>query len=115
MWQLRRQHQAELARQKNEETARRLASGGLGAGDGQGPNRTTGDITAYRNVDDIPSRELKIHVSIATSNPQGEIQEIWPLEYYFPQSRYILTAYLMLRRTTTSGEFIDCTLHQSLI
>lgn len=60
--QQRRQHQAELARQKNEETARRLASGGLGSGDGQGPNRTTGDITAYRSVDDIPARELKIHV-----------------------------------------------------
>lgn len=58
----RRQHQAELARQKNEETARRLASGGLGSGDGQGPNKTTGDIIAYRNVDDIPARELKIHV-----------------------------------------------------
>lgn len=61
--QQRRQHQAELARQKNEETARRLASGGLGSGDGQGPNKTTGDIVAYRNVDDIPARELKIHVS----------------------------------------------------
>lgn len=63
MQQQRRQHQAELARQKNEETARRLASGGLGSGDGQGPNKTTGDIIAYRNVDDIPARELKIHVS----------------------------------------------------
>jgi hypothetical protein len=30
---LRRQHQAELARQKNEETARRLAGGGNEAGD----------------------------------------------------------------------------------
>lgn len=61
--QQRRQHQAELARQKNEETARRLASGGLGSGDGQGPNKTSGEIIAYRNVDDIPARELKIHVS----------------------------------------------------
>lgn len=61
--QQRRQHQAELARQKNEETARRLASGGLGSGEGQGPNKSTGDIVAYRNVDDIPARELKIHVS----------------------------------------------------
>jgi hypothetical protein len=59
----RRKHQAELARQKNEETARRLASGGLGSGDGQGPNKTSGEMIAYRNVDDIPARELKIHVS----------------------------------------------------
>ncbi|MCO5601625.1 hypothetical protein L7F22_055748 [Adiantum nelumboides] len=60
---LRRQHQAELARQKNEETARRLASGGLGQGDGQGAVRTTGDLVAYRNVDDIPfSKELMIQV-----------------------------------------------------
>ena len=64
MQQQRRQHQAELARQKNEETARRLASGGLGSGDGQGSNKTTGDIIAYRNVDDIPARELKIHVRL---------------------------------------------------
>lgn len=68
MYQQRRQHQAELARQKNEETARRLASGGLGSGDGQGPNKTTGDIIAYRNVDDIPARELKIHVSNISLN-----------------------------------------------
>ncbi|KAH7421678.1 hypothetical protein KP509_13G070600 [Ceratopteris richardii] len=60
---VRRQHQAELARQKNEETARRLASGGLGQGDGQGVVRTTGDLVAYRNVDDIPfSKELMIQV-----------------------------------------------------
>lgn len=60
---VRRQHQAELARQKNEETARRLASGGLGQGDGQGVIRTTGDLVAYRNVDDIPfSKELMIQV-----------------------------------------------------
>lgn len=60
--QVRRQHQAELARQKNEETARRLAAGGSGHGDGQGSAKSTGDITAYRNVDDIPSRELMIQV-----------------------------------------------------
>lgn len=60
---VRRQHQAELARQKNEETARRLASGGLGQGDGQGVVRTTGDLVAYRNVDDIPfSKDLMIQV-----------------------------------------------------
>jgi nucleosome binding factor SPN SPT16 subunit len=59
---VRRQHQAELARQKNEETARRLAAGGSGHGDGQGSAKSTNDITAYRNVDDIPSRELMIQV-----------------------------------------------------
>eukprot|EP00249_Psilotum_nudum_P024634 c29245_g1_i1 orf=537-3725(+) len=60
---VRRQHQAELARQKNEETARRLASGGLGAGDGKGSVRATGDFVAYRDVDDLPSsRELMIQV-----------------------------------------------------
>lgn len=60
---VRKQHQAELARQKNEETARRLAAGSLGQGDGQGTVRTTGDLVAYRNVDDIPSsKELMIQV-----------------------------------------------------
>ncbi|KAH7278395.1 hypothetical protein KP509_38G039200 [Ceratopteris richardii] len=60
---VRRQHQAELARQKNEETARRLAAGGVGNGDRQGVMKTTGDLIAYRNVDDIPySKELMIQV-----------------------------------------------------
>eukprot|EP01018_Ginkgo_biloba_P030029 Gb_09795 [translate_table: standard] len=59
----RRQHQAELARQKNEETARRLAAGGLGAGDGHGSSKTASEMIAYKNVDDIPSsRELMIQV-----------------------------------------------------
>uniref|UniRef100_A0A0D6QWA7 FACT complex subunit n=1 Tax=Araucaria cunninghamii TaxID=56994 RepID=A0A0D6QWA7_ARACU len=59
----RRQHQAELARQKNEETARRLASGGVGIGDGHGSNKPAGEMIAYKNVDDIPtSRELMIQV-----------------------------------------------------
>ncbi|CAM6087378.1 unnamed protein product [Calypogeia fissa] len=60
---LRRQHQAELARLKNEETARRLASGGSGAGDGQGLAKGGGDIVAYKEINDIPSsRELMIQV-----------------------------------------------------
>ncbi|PPR85496.1 hypothetical protein GOBAR_AA35192 [Gossypium barbadense] len=37
---LRRQHQAELARQKNEETARRLAGGGANAADNRGAVKT---------------------------------------------------------------------------
>ncbi|XP_006830445.2 FACT complex subunit SPT16, partial [Amborella trichopoda] len=59
----RRQHQAELARQKNEETARRLAGGGLGSSDGRGALRTSNDLVAYKNVDDVMnSRELMIYV-----------------------------------------------------
>ncbi|KAJ7569137.1 hypothetical protein O6H91_01G063000 [Diphasiastrum complanatum] len=60
---LRRQHQAELARAKNEETARRLAAGGLGHGDGRSSVRTSGEMIAYRSVDDIPSsKDLMIQV-----------------------------------------------------
>ncbi|KAL5724319.1 DNA helicase [Ranunculus cassubicifolius] len=60
---LRRQHQAELARQKNEETARRLAGGGSGSGDGRGSNRSSSDLVAYKNVNDIPTpRDLMIQI-----------------------------------------------------
>ncbi|KAF0909578.1 hypothetical protein E2562_037394 [Oryza meyeriana var. granulata] len=60
---LRRQHQAELARQKNEETARRLAGVGSGSGDGRGPSRSSNELVAYKNVNDVPySRELVIQV-----------------------------------------------------
>ncbi|GLT88649.1 hypothetical protein SLE2022_066650 [Rubroshorea leprosula] len=60
---LRRQHQAELARQKNEETARRLAGGGHVAADNRGAARTIGDLIAYKNVNDLPPpRELMIQV-----------------------------------------------------
>ncbi|THU73750.1 hypothetical protein C4D60_Mb04t26150 [Musa balbisiana] len=60
---LRRQHQAELARQKNEETARRLAGGGSAAAEGRGPLRTSSELIAYKNVSDIPfSKELVIQV-----------------------------------------------------
>ncbi|GLJ05022.1 hypothetical protein SUGI_0009560 [Cryptomeria japonica] len=59
----RRQHQAELARQKNEETARRLAAGGIGTGDGHGSSKPSTEMVSYKNVDDIPvSRELMIQV-----------------------------------------------------
>ncbi|XVF05897.1 hypothetical protein REPUB_Repub06bG0001500 [Reevesia pubescens] len=50
---LRRQHQAELARQKNVETARRLA-GGDGAGDNRAVAKTSADLIAYKNVNDLP-------------------------------------------------------------
>ncbi|KAF6173262.1 hypothetical protein GIB67_026957 [Kingdonia uniflora] len=60
---LRRQHQAELARQKNEETARRLAGGGSGTGDGRGNMKSSSDLIAYKNINDIPSsRELMIQI-----------------------------------------------------
>ncbi|XVF05902.1 hypothetical protein REPUB_Repub06bG0002000 [Reevesia pubescens] len=60
---LRRQHQAELARQKNEETARRLAGGGNTAADNRGAVKTVGDLIAYKNVNDLPPpRDLMIQV-----------------------------------------------------
>ncbi|WOL19289.1 FACT complex subunit SPT16-like [Canna indica] len=60
---LRKQHQAELARQKNEEIARRLAGGGSAAADGRGAAKTSSELMAYKNVNDIPfSREFAIQV-----------------------------------------------------
>ncbi|CAA6668940.1 unnamed protein product [Spirodela intermedia] len=60
---LRKQHQAELARQKNEETARRLAGVGSGSGDGRGHMKASWELTAYKNVNDIPqAKELVIQV-----------------------------------------------------
>jgi nucleosome binding factor SPN SPT16 subunit len=60
---LRRQHQAELARQKNEETARRLAGGGSMGTDNRGAGKTIGDLIAYKNVNDLPPpRGLMIQI-----------------------------------------------------
>ncbi|KAL5580411.1 hypothetical protein UlMin_012853 [Ulmus minor] len=60
---LRRQHQAELARQKNEETARRLAGGGSAASDNRGGGKTIGDLIAYKNVNDLPpARDMSIQI-----------------------------------------------------
>lgn len=60
---LRRQHQAELAHQKNLETARRLAGEGAGPSDNRGAQKATGDLVAYRNVNDVPTpRDLMIQV-----------------------------------------------------
>lgn len=60
---LRRQHQAELARAKNEETAQRLAGGKNASGDGRASSRTSNDLIAYKNVNDIPPpREIMIQV-----------------------------------------------------
>lgn len=51
---LRRQHQAELARQKNEETARRLAGGAAGSGDSRSVSRSSSELVAYKSVNDLP-------------------------------------------------------------
>lgn len=60
---LRRQHQAELARQKNEETLQRLAGGGSVMGDNRAASKTSSDLIAYKNVNDLPPpRELMIQV-----------------------------------------------------
>lgn len=60
---LRRQHQAELARQKNEETAQRLAGGKSATGDGRSSSRTSNDLIAYKNINDLPPpREMMIVV-----------------------------------------------------
>ncbi|KAL7235426.1 hypothetical protein ACSBR1_018840 [Camellia fascicularis] len=59
----RRQHQAELARQKNEETARRLAGGGSGMMDNRGAAKPSGELIAYKNVNDLPTpRDLMIQI-----------------------------------------------------
>ncbi|CAF2043027.1 unnamed protein product [Brassica napus] len=47
---MRKQHQAELARRKNEETVRRLA----GDGSSGSTAKTSADSVAYKNVDDVP-------------------------------------------------------------
>ncbi|XP_058191636.1 FACT complex subunit SPT16-like [Rhododendron vialii] len=60
---LRRQHQAELARQKNEETARRLAGGGSVNGDKRGASKNSSDLIAYKSVNDLPPpRDLMIQI-----------------------------------------------------
>ncbi|KAK6911695.1 Peptidase M24 [Dillenia turbinata] len=60
---LRRQHQAELARQKNEETARRLAGADAETGGTRAATKTTSDMIAYKNVNDLhPPRDLIIQI-----------------------------------------------------
>ncbi|KAL8545355.1 hypothetical protein ACS0TY_005507 [Phlomoides rotata] len=60
---LRKQHQAELARQKNEETARRLAGVGSGAGDGRAAVRAASELVAYKSVNELPApRDMMIQV-----------------------------------------------------
>ncbi|KAL2347869.1 hypothetical protein Fmac_001869 [Flemingia macrophylla] len=51
---LRRQHQAELARQKNEETARRLAGVGSETGEARSSSRTSAELMAYKSINDLP-------------------------------------------------------------
>lgn len=60
---LRKQHQAELARQKNQEIARRLAGVGSGNGDGRAATKTANDLIAYKSVNELPPpREMMIQV-----------------------------------------------------
>ncbi|KAJ7963220.1 FACT complex subunit SPT16 [Quillaja saponaria] len=60
---LRRQHQAELARQKNEETARRLAGGGTGTGENRSGMKASTELITYKNVNDLPPpRDLMIQI-----------------------------------------------------
>ncbi|GMH13121.1 hypothetical protein Nepgr_014962 [Nepenthes gracilis] len=64
----RRQHQAELARQKNEETARRLAGGGNGTGDNGSVVRPSTDLIAYKNVNDLPPPRGELMIQIDQKN-----------------------------------------------
>lgn len=60
---LRRQHQAELARQKNEETARRLAGVDSVGADNRASLKTSNELVAYKSVNDLPPpREMMIQV-----------------------------------------------------
>ncbi|KAL8166324.1 hypothetical protein V2J09_007823 [Rumex salicifolius] len=61
---LRRQHQAELARQKNEETARRLAGSGSGSGDARNAARPSTELVAYKNVADVPPPRGEMMIQI---------------------------------------------------
>ncbi|GJS96898.1 FACT complex subunit SPT16 [Tanacetum coccineum] len=59
----RRQHQAELARKVNEETARRLLGGYSEIVDGRSSSRTSNDFSAYENRNGVPQpRERMIMV-----------------------------------------------------
>lgn len=60
---LRKQHQAELARQKNEETARRLAGVENDKLDGRNAARAASELIAYKSVNELPPpREMMIQV-----------------------------------------------------
>ncbi|XP_057531965.1 FACT complex subunit SPT16 [Amaranthus tricolor] len=65
---LRRQHQAELARQKNEETARRLAGVGAGAGDSRSMSRSSTELVAYKNVNDLPPPKGEMMIQVDAKN-----------------------------------------------
>ncbi|GAB2214564.1 hypothetical protein Droror1_Dr00018916 [Drosera rotundifolia] len=64
----RRLHQAELARQKNEETARRLAGGGSGNGDSRSVSRPSSELVAYKNVNDLPFPKADLMIQIDQKN-----------------------------------------------
>ncbi|KAF5174981.1 Fact complex subunit spt16 [Thalictrum thalictroides] len=59
----RKQHQTELARKKNEETRHRLIGGGSGSSDVRRAARSSSDLIAYKNINEIPCpRDLMIHI-----------------------------------------------------
>lgn len=60
---LRRQHQAELARLRFEETAQRLTGEGGGTGSNRNSTKTSSDLIAYKSVNDLPPpRDMTIQV-----------------------------------------------------
>ncbi|GAB4834974.1 hypothetical protein Ancab_033241 [Ancistrocladus abbreviatus] len=65
---LRRQLQAELAHQKNEETAWRLAGASVRIGDDPGVLEPSNELIAYNNVNDLPARWGKLGIPIDSEN-----------------------------------------------
>lgn len=65
---LRRQHQAELARQKNEETARRLAGVGAANGDNRSAVKASSELVAYKNVNDVPAPPKDMMIQVDQKN-----------------------------------------------
>ncbi|KAK9074443.1 hypothetical protein SSX86_007041 [Deinandra increscens subsp. villosa] len=65
---LRRQHQADLARKKNEETAQRLAGGKSATGDGRSSSRTSNDLVAYKNINDVPPPRGDLMIQVDQRN-----------------------------------------------
>ncbi|RAL39897.1 hypothetical protein DM860_008037 [Cuscuta australis] len=65
---LRRQHQAELARQKNVETARRLAGEGVTNGENRSAVRGSSELVAYKNVNDLPPPPKDMMIQVDQKN-----------------------------------------------
>ncbi|VFQ98906.1 unnamed protein product [Cuscuta campestris] len=65
---LRRQHQAELARQKIVETSRRLAGEGATSGDNRSAVRASSELVAYKNVNDLPPPPKDMMIQVDQKN-----------------------------------------------